>query len=71
MKLNDFAKGLTQNGIIVLNVSNGEITDYLVSEAAERTIISREDTRLSASILDRNTYILSEDTINILRVLKD
>lgn len=71
MKLNDFAKGLTRNGIIVLNVSEGEITDYIVSEAATRTLIFRNELGVSSHCLDEGVCIVSDPvTINILRMLK-
>ncbi|HED5644212.1 TPA: hypothetical protein R5E59_002400 [Enterobacter cloacae] len=71
MKLNEFAAGLTKDGLLVLCLSDGEITDYLVTSKTLRTLIRREGDRLSSQVLgaeDRvvNLNFLRED----LKVLK-
>ncbi len=48
MKLNEFAASLTKDGLLVLYLSDGEITDYVVSSNAARTLIRRKGNKLSA-----------------------
>lgn len=57
MKLNEFAAALTKDGLLVLNLSDGEITDYLVTNNALRTLIRREGNRISARILSDDERI--------------
>ncbi|KLQ77327.1 hypothetical protein [Enterobacter hormaechei] len=65
MKLNEFAAGLTKDGMLILCLSEGEITDYVVTSKALRTMIHREDNRISAQVLD------DEDRIINLNLLPD
>lgn len=71
MKLNEFAGGLTKEGILVLNVSNGEITDFLVSEDSTRTLVKREKGKLSAYQLKNTDRIVNVNSLSdALKVLK-
>lgn len=71
MKLNEFAAGLTKDGLLVLNLSNGEITDYLVTNNALRTLIRREGNRISARILSDDERIINLNSLpEALKVLK-
>ncbi|HHA2138802.1 TPA: hypothetical protein ACOEGY_000895 [Enterobacter bugandensis] len=71
MKLNEFAAGLTKDGLLVLNLSDGEITDYLVTNHALRTLIRREGNRISARILSDDERIINLNSLpEALKVLK-
>ena len=71
MKLNEFAAGLTKDGLLVLNLSDGEITDYLVTNNALRTLIRREGNRISARILSDDERIINLNSLSeALKVLK-
>jgi hemolysin activation/secretion protein len=71
MKLNEFAGGLTKDGILVLNVSNGEITDFLVLEDSARTLVKREKGKLSAYQLKDTDRIVNVNSLSdALKVLK-
>lgn len=71
MKLNEFAEGLTKDGLLVLNLSDGEITDYLVTNNALRTLIRREGNRISARILSDDERIINLNSLpEALKVLK-
>ncbi|EMW0832784.1 hypothetical protein ACOY7H_21315 [Enterobacter roggenkampii] len=71
MKLNEFAAGLTKDGLLVLNLSDGEITDYLVTNNALRTLIRREGNRISARILSDDDRIINLNSLpEALKVLK-
>ena len=71
MKLNEFAAGLTKDGLLVLNLSDGEITDYLVTNNALRTLIRREGNRISAWILSDDERIINLNSLpEALKVLK-
>lgn len=71
MKLNEFAAGLTKDGLLVLNLSDGEITDYLVTNNALRTLIRREGNRISARILSDDERIINLNSLpKALKVLK-
>lgn len=59
MKLNDFAAGLTKDGMLILCLADGEITDYLVTSNALRTLIRREGNGLSAQILDDEVRLIN------------
>lgn len=63
MKLNEFAAGLTKDGLLVLNLSDGEITDYLVTNNALRTLIRREGNRISARILSDDERIINLNSL--------
>lgn len=65
MKLNEFAAGLTKDGMLILCLSEGEITDYVVTSKAMRTMIHREDNKISAQVL------ADEDRIINLNLLLD
>lgn len=65
MKLNEFAAGLTKDGMLILCLSEGEITDYVVTSKAMRTMIHREDNKISARVLG------DEDRIINLNLLLD
>lgn len=70
MKLNEFAAGLTKDGLLVLNLSDGEITDYLVTNNALRTLIRREGNRISARILSDDERIINLNSLpEALKVL--
>ncbi|MBG0626424.1 hypothetical protein [Enterobacter quasiroggenkampii] len=71
MKLNEFAAGLTKDGLLVLNLSDGEITDYLVTNNALRTLIRREGNRISARSLSNDERIINLNSLpEALKVLK-
>lgn len=71
MKLNEFAAALTKDGLLVLNLSDGEITDYLVTNNALRTLIRREGNRISARILSDDERIINLNSLpEALKVLK-
>lgn len=71
MKLNEFAAGLTKDGLLVLNLSDGEITDYLVTNNALRTLIRREGNRISVRILSDDERIINLNSLpEALKVLK-
>ncbi|QQE37190.1 hypothetical protein [Enterobacter asburiae] len=71
MKLNEFAARLTKDGLLVLNLSDGEITDYLVTNNALRTLIRREGNRISARILSDDERIINLNSLpEALKVLK-
>ncbi|MFV7529529.1 hypothetical protein [Enterobacter mori] len=71
MKLNEFAASLTKDGLLVLNLSDGEITDYLVTNNALRTLIRREGNRISARVLSDDERIINLNSLpEALKVLK-
>lgn len=71
MKLNEFAAGLTKDGILVLCLTDGEITDYLVTSKALRTLIRQEEAGLSAQALDDEDRIINLKSLpKALKVLK-
>ncbi|EGQ5293752.1 hypothetical protein RM345_003761 [Enterobacter cloacae] len=71
MKLNEFAAGLTKDGMIVLCLTDGEITDYLVTSNAMRTLIRREGDRLSSQVLGEEDRIMNLNSLpQALKVLK-
>lgn len=71
MKLNEFAAGLTKDGILVLCLNDGEITDYLVTSNALRTLIRQEEGGLSAQVLDEEDRIINLNSLpEALKVLK-
>ncbi|WP_336667010.1 hypothetical protein [Enterobacter mori] len=71
MKLNEFAASLTKDGLLVLNLSDGEITDYLVTNNALRTLIRREGNRVSARVLSDDERIINLKSLpEALKVLK-
>lgn len=71
MKLNEFAAGLIKDGLLVLNLSDGEITDYLVTNNALRTLIRREGNRISARNLSDDERIINLNSLpEALKVLK-
>lgn len=71
MKLNEFAAGLTKDGLLVLNLSDGQITDYLVTNNALRTLIRREGNRISARILSDDERLINLNSLpEALKVLK-
>lgn len=71
MKLNEFASGLTKDGLLVLNLSDGEITDYLVTNNALRTLIRREGNRISARSLSNDERLINLNSLpEALKVLK-
>ncbi|WP_163333070.1 hypothetical protein [Enterobacter bugandensis] len=71
MKLNEFAAGLTKDGILVLCLTDGEITDYLVTSKALRTLIRQEEEGLSAQTLDDEDRIINIKSLpEALKVLK-
>lgn len=71
MKLNEFAAGLTKDGLLVLNLSDGQITDYLVTNNALRTLIRREGNRISARILSDDERVINLNALpEALKVLK-
>ncbi|EMH1274645.1 hypothetical protein AABV98_001889 [Enterobacter hormaechei] len=59
MKLNEFAAGLTKDGMLILCLSEGEITDYVVTSKAMRTMIHREDNKISAQVLGDKDRIIN------------
>ncbi|MCK6877196.1 hypothetical protein L8S23_08310 [Enterobacter bugandensis] len=71
MKLNEFAAGLTKDGILVLCLTDGEITDYLVTSKALRTLIRQGEAGLSAQALDDEDRIINLKSLpETLKVLK-
>jgi hypothetical protein len=71
MKLNEFAASLTKDGMLVLCLSDGEITDYLVTSNALRTLVRREGNRLSAQVLTDDERIINLNSLpEALKVLK-
>ncbi|EML9044675.1 MULTISPECIES: hypothetical protein [Enterobacter] len=71
MKLNEFAAGLTKDGMIVLCLTDGEITDYLVTSNAMRTLIRRDGDRLSSQVLGEEDRIMNLNSLpQALKVLK-
>ncbi|MCK7163617.1 hypothetical protein [Enterobacter cloacae] len=71
MKLNEFAAGLTKDGMIVLCLTDGEITDYLVTSNAIRTLIRRDGDRLSSQVLGEEDRIMNLNSLpQALKVLK-
>ncbi|HED1243937.1 TPA: hypothetical protein R4S04_001778 [Enterobacter bugandensis] len=71
MKLNEFAASLTKDGILVLCLNDGEITDYLVTSKALRTLIRQEEGGLSAQVLDEEDRIINLNSLpEALKVLK-
>jgi hypothetical protein len=71
MKLNEFAASLTKDGMLVLCLSDGEITDYLVTSNALRTLVRREGNRLSAQVLSDDERIINLNSLpEALKVLK-
>lgn len=63
MKLNEFVSSLLTDGIVVLSVKSGEVTDYLVSGLAAKTVINNDDGRLSAQVLSENHRIIDVDSV--------
>lgn len=71
MKLNEFAADLTKDGMLVLCLSDGEITDYLVTSNATRTLIRREKNKISAQVINDDERIININSLSdTLRVLK-
>ncbi|MDH1318603.1 hypothetical protein N5C39_09515 [Enterobacter bugandensis] len=71
MKLSDFAASLTRNGMLVLCLTDGEITDYLVTSKALRTLIRQEKGGLSAQVMDDEDRIINLNTLpEALKVLR-
>ena len=71
MKLNEFAAGLTKDGMLILCLSEGEITDYVVTSKAMRTMIHREDNRISAQVLGDEDRVVNLNSLrNDLKVFK-
>ncbi|MGX5108005.1 hypothetical protein ACWKYD_04255 [Enterobacter cloacae] len=71
MKLNEFASTLTKDGLLVLCLSEGEITDYVVSSNAARTLIRRKGNRLSAQVVSDDEQIINLNSLpEALKVLK-
>ncbi|WGA06414.1 hypothetical protein NFK84_08870 [Enterobacter ludwigii] len=71
MKLNEFAASLAKDGMLVLCLSEGEITDYLVTSNALRTLIRRNGDKLSAQVLSADERIINLNTLpNTRKVLK-
>jgi hypothetical protein len=71
MKLNDFASSLTKDGLLILCLSDGEITDYVVSSNAARTLISRKGNKLSAQVISDYERIVNLNSLpDALKVLK-
>ncbi|HDR2843247.1 TPA: hypothetical protein QCK30_001712 [Enterobacter sichuanensis] len=71
MKLNEFATSLVKDGMLVLCLSEGEITDYLVTSNALRTLIRRNGDKLSVQVLSADERIINLNTLpNTLKVLK-
>ena len=63
MKLKEFVRGLVFDGVIVLDVSGGEVVDYLTSPPAHRTLICRNSEGLSARQLSIDEKIISVKTL--------
>ncbi|MEG5898016.1 hypothetical protein [Enterobacter bugandensis] len=71
MKLNEFASALTKDGLLVLCLSEGEITDYVVSSNTARTLIRRKGNRLSAQVISDEERIINLNSLpEALKVLK-
>jgi hypothetical protein len=71
MKLNEFAASLAKDGMLVLCLSEGEITDYLVTSNALRTLIRRNGDKLSAQVLSADERIINLNNLpNTRKVLK-
>lgn len=71
MKLNDFAASLMKDGLLVLCLSEGEITDYLVTSNALRTLIRRDGDKLSAQALGCDERVINLNSLpEALKVLK-
>lgn len=71
MKLNDFAASLMKDGLLVLCLSEGEITDYLVTSNALRTLIRRDGDKLSAQALGTDERVINLNSLpEALKVLK-
>lgn len=71
MKLNEFAASLTKDGLLVLCLSDGEITDYVVSSNAARTLIRRKGNKLSAQVISDDELIVNLNSLpKALKVLK-
>jgi hypothetical protein len=70
MKLTEFVGSLITDGIVVLGVKNGEVTDYLVSRAAAKTVINNDDGQLSAQVLSENHRIIDVDGVMPGSILK-
>lgn len=63
MKLNEFVGSLITDGIVVFGVKNGEVTDYLVSRSAAKTVINNDDGQLSAQVLSENHRVIDVDGV--------
>lgn len=59
MKFSKFVKDLVSDGVLVLNVSGGEITDYLVSGSVSRLVIYRTGNGISAKPLTDDEKIIN------------
>lgn len=71
MKLNQFATSLVKDGMLVLCLSEGEITDYLVTSNALRTLIRRNGDKLSAQVISDDERIVNLNSQpKALKVLK-
>jgi hypothetical protein len=71
MKLNEFVARLTEDGLLVLCLSDGEITDYLVTSTTLHTLIRREGNTLSARALTADERIININSLQeVLKVLK-
>lgn len=71
MKLNEFAAGLTKDGLLILCLSDGEITDYVVSCNAASTLIRRKGNKLSTQVLNDDERIINLNSLpEALKVLK-
>lgn len=71
MKLNEFAAGLTKDGMLVLCLRDGEITDYLVTSKATGTLIRRKGNKLSAQVISEDDRIVILNSLpEALKVLK-
>lgn len=71
MKLNEFSAGLTKDGLLIFCLSDGEITDYVVSNNATRTLIRRKGNRLSAQVISEDERIINLNSLpDALKVLK-
>jgi hypothetical protein len=72
MTLNELAAGLVKNGILVLCVSEGNVTDFLISASTPRTVIFQSDSGLSSYVLDESDRIVNVDTLmDVLKVSKE
>ncbi|WP_150143432.1 hypothetical protein [Enterobacter bugandensis] len=71
MKLNEFAAGFTKDGLLVLCLSDGEITDYVVSSNAARTLIRRKGNKLSAQVISDDERLINLNSLpEALKILK-